>query len=161
MMSDIKIIEITKGSQIMDQVEDLFADLYDYMEDTGLQMPLVDGGEKKWRNSIEKLVGGRFGILLGAISNEKLIGFSHGAIRYSADYLGGLMVGYITHLFVMPEFRSSRIGYKLLSDVEDWFDSKGVHSYELQVLCDNSLGIRFWEKMGYKRELLQMRKSRN
>jgi len=160
-LSDISIFEIKPGDPLLDEMEGLFAHLYQYMGGTGLQMHPADGGEKMWRKSIEKLAGGRFGMLLGAKSDEKLIGFAHGAIRYSADYLGGLKVGYVTHLFVIPELRSTGIGKKLLSDIEGWFDSKDVHSYELQVLCDNSLGIRFWENMGYKRELLQMRKPRN
>ena len=157
-MKAIKIIEVNKGDHYMDQIEDLFSDLYEFMSSTGLQMKIVEGGNKVWRNTIEKLTGGRYGSLFAAVLDDKVIGFTHGSIRYSADYMGGLKVGHITHLFVAPDFRSTGVGKDLLDRIEIWFKSKGVHSYELQVLCDNSLGLNFWEKNGYKKELLQMRK---
>ncbi|MDH5570133.1 MAG: GNAT family N-acetyltransferase [Gammaproteobacteria bacterium] len=155
---DINIVEINKGDPYMDQIERLFSDLYQYMSGTGLQMQIVEDGASIWRSSIEKLTGGRYGMLYAAISDEKVIGFAHGSIRYSAEFMGGLKVGHITHLFVLPDYRKTGIGNDLISYLEKWFLSKDVHSYELQVLCDNTLGINFWERNGYKKELLQMRK---
>lgn len=159
-MNSIRIIEINKDSSYMAQIEDLFAQLYNYMNSTGLQMPLINGGEKLWRKSIEKIIGGRFGMLIGAIEEERVIGFAQGTIRFSADYMGSLKVGFITNIFISPEFRSKGLGKNLVSNLEEWFKSKDVHSYELQVLSGNINGIGFWESIGYKRELLQMRKIR-
>lgn len=157
-MDDLRILEVNKDDAYMDQIEILFAELYDYMANTGLLMPLIPHGEKLWRKSIEKLIGGRFGTLLAAVTGETVVGFAHGAIKFSPDYMGGLKVGYITQIFVSPEYRAKMIGKKLVEALEEWFKSKGVHSYELQVLCGNNNGMRFWESLGYKKELLQMRK---
>lgn len=157
-MEDIRILEVNKDDAYMDQIETLFAELYDYMANTGLLMPLIPHGEKLWRKSIEKLIGGRFGILLAAVTGEKVVGFAHGTIKFSPDYMGGLKTGYITQIFILPEHRTKRVGKKLVETLEEWFRNKGVHSYELQVLCGNTKGIGFWENLGYKKELLQMRK---
>lgn len=157
-MGDIVITEVNKDGIYLDQIESMFARLYSCMSDTGLLMPLVPGGEKLWRKSVEKLIGGRFGMLLAAITGEKAVGFAHGAIRFSSDYMGSVKVGYITQIFVSPEYRSKNIGKMLVRTLEEWFKDKGVHSYELQVLCGNDNGVGFWESLGYKKELLQMRK---
>lgn len=160
-MEDLRILEVNKDDAYMDQIETLFAELYGYMANTGLLIPLIPHGEELWRKSTEKLTGGRFGMLLAAVTGEKVVGFAHGTIKFAPDYMGGLKVGYITQIFISPEHRARNIGKKLVKTLEEWFRSKSVHSYELQVLCGNNNGIGFWENLGYKRELLQMRKMLN
>ena len=157
-MSDIKIIDVNKDDPYLDEIIPLFVKLYDHMKDSGIIMPLVKDGEKKWRASLDNMVGGRFGVMKAALHEDKVIGFAHGLIRYAPDYLGALKVGYLTHIFVSPEFRGNDTGKILVESVETWFKSKNVHSFELQVLCDNTGGINFWENTGYKKELFQMRK---
>ena len=157
-MNDIKLIDVNKGDIYMDEVVPLFIDLYDYMKKTGILMPLVEGGAASWRSSLDSMVGGRFGVMKVALHDNKVVGFINGLIRYSPDYLGALKVGYLTHIYVKPEFRDDKIGHRLVNELEVWFRAKNVHSYELQVLCDNVSGIKFWESVGYKKELLQMRK---
>lgn len=157
-MSDIKIIDVNKNDPYLDAVIPLFVKLYQHMEDTGMLLSLAEKGEEKWRISLDNMVGGRFGILKVALLNNTIIGFIHGVVRYTPDYLGGLKVGYLTHIFVDHEFREKNVGRRLVEELENWFKTKNVHSYELQVLYHNNLGINFWESVGYKKELLQMRK---
>jgi len=157
-MQGVELREINKGDALLDQVEFLFRQLYAHLADAGMQMPMVEGGEKLWRQSSEKLLGGRFGILVAAVQNDKAVGFAHGVLRYAPDYLGGLKVGFITNIFVDPAYRSFGAGKKMVEYLENWFRTKGTHSCELQVLTGNAQGIEFWTRCGFSRELLQMRK---
>lgn len=157
-MNEFKLIEVTKGSPYLDQIENLFGQLYEYMRTTGLQIDLVENGENIWRTSLEKMIGGRFSTLVAAVKNDTAIGFAHGTTRFTPDYTGGLKVGFITFVFVTPNLRIKGVGKKMIDKLEEWFRSKNVNSFELDVLCDNTSGIKFWEYLGYKRELLQMRK---
>ncbi len=157
-MEDLQIVDVDKESPYLGQIESLFRDLYEYMKGVGLMMPLVPGGEKLWRVSVEKMSGGRFGRLLAAVRNGEVVGFGHGVVRYATDYLGGHKVGYISQLYVRPDRRTGGVGRILVAELEKWFREKNVHSFELQVICGNALGIGFWERLGYRHELLQMRK---
>ena len=92
------------------------------------------------------------------VHDDKVVGFAHGALRFSPDYLGMMKTGIITHIFVSPEFRSRGIGSQMLKKLQDWFIQKDTHSVELQVVADNKEAMRFWEKTGYKLELKHYRK---
>ncbi len=156
-MKDVKIITVEEGSPLLDQVERLFVEFYDYMNTAGLHKPLSRNGEKMWRSSVEKTLG-RFGMLVGAVYENKLVGFAHAIIRFEPDFLGGAKTGYITHVFVPPEFRNMDLGEKMVAKLEEWLRGKGINEYILQVLCDNTSAVKFWEKMGYVKDFFQMSK---
>lgn len=157
-MKNLKIIEVDEQSSHFSALERLFLQLYEHMDQSGLLIPLTKDGEKFWIKSIINLVDGRYGKIIGAIDGEKLVGFVHGVIRYTADYQGRLRVGYIPHIYVVKEYRSNGVGKKLIDNLEQWFVSKKVHSVELQVLNSNDLALKYWKESGFQSELVQMRK---
>jgi ribosomal protein S18 acetylase RimI-like enzyme len=148
---------IDPDDKILYQVDILFLEMYEQMTELGLMIPLDTAGVRKWMNSIKKNLN-RFGILEVALKNDRLVGFAHGAISITPDYLGNKKVGVVTHIYVQPFYRMSKVGRQLLNNLEKWFENKGVHSIELQVLHENAAAIKFWDEMGYHRELLQYRK---
>lgn len=156
-MSGIEIREIGFANPLLDQVEGLFLQLYDFMARTGLMMPLVEGGQGLWRKSVEKGLG-RFGCLLVALQKDTVVGFAHGMIRFVPEYLGGYKVGYITHTFVSPNSRGRGLGRKMVSELEKWFSDRDVHSVEVQVLSQNDQAAGFWEELGFEKELIQLRR---
>jgi ribosomal protein S18 acetylase RimI-like enzyme len=161
METSIQIREInTKDDPGLEQVKHLFEDMYGYMEETGLNLGLSEDGASIWLAAAVQGLG-RFGTLCIASSNEDIVGFAHGSIRLTPDYLGTRKVGVITHIFVAEEYRGNGVGENLVESLEKWFENKDVHSVELQVLVNNKAGISFWEKLGYPQELLQHRKPGN
>jgi len=154
----INIINISLNSEFFKDVKYLFDDLYKYLNECGLLMPLAESGSDLWLKSIENVINSKYGILQGAIFENKLIGFINGVIRFSPNYIGGHKVGYVSHLYVLPTMRKSGVGKILYDSVEEWFWSKNVHSIEIHVLCSNFSGIDFWKKNNFEKELLQMRK---
>jgi GNAT superfamily N-acetyltransferase len=143
--------------QILDQVESLFLEMYAYMSQKGLQLPLVDGGEKKWRLGLQRTLG-HLGALVIAEIDDKVIGFMRGVIRLSPDHLGGQKIGYVDHTFIRAGMRGQGVGRAMFELLQDWFSSKRVLRLELQVLCGNEPGIDAWKAMGFQSELLQMQK---
>jgi ribosomal protein S18 acetylase RimI-like enzyme len=159
MTQNIIIREIPHGDDpAMIKVEQLFFDMYAFMNDHGLRLGLTEKGEQKWLDGIRKGMG-RFGVLLVAEQEGKVLAFAHGSVRLTPDYLGNRKVGVITHVYVDGEFRGGGIGENMVKGLEDWFREKEVHSVELQVLSGNKSGIAFWEKLGYPLELKQYRKA--
>lgn len=157
-MSDIQYKRLSHPEdQAFDQVTSLFSDMYNFMQENGLQLALAEHGQEKWIQTVKRTVQ-RFSTVQIASKGELVIGFAHGSLSMTPDYLGNRKVGVVTHIYVKPEYRKQDIAASLLSGLEEWFDEQQVHSIELQVLAENVGAIEFWKRMGYFKELLQFRK---
>ena len=162
-MSGVKVFELNKENpyieQYLDQVENLFVQLFDYMKTVGLVTPLIKGGEKLWRDSLEKTIG-KMSVLIIAEKDKEVMGFAHGILRFAPNFLGEYKIGFVPHVYVSSKVRAKGVGENLYLKLEEWFKQKDVKVYELQVLCGNSGAINFWEKMGYIKNIVQMYKSK-
>jgi GNAT superfamily N-acetyltransferase len=141
-----------------DEVAGLFTRMYARMEEMGLKLPLAEGGTEKWLKTAQN-TSGKFGIVVVAKDGDQTIGFAHGMLKFLPDYLGGLPVGTITHVFVDENSRHVGIGRELVNELEEWFSTKKVHSVELQVITANPVAREFWTRLGYQEELIQFRKT--
>jgi GNAT superfamily N-acetyltransferase len=141
----------------LEELDGLILQMYEYMERHGLLLPLAHEGAAKLRRGIESSLG-RSGRLILARSGQEIVGFAHGVLRLIPDYLGGGVVGYVGHTFVADACRGTGVGSQMFAVLQEWFLERGAGSVELQVLAGNGAGIRFWERNGFTRELLQMRR---
>ncbi|MEN8225774.1 MAG: GNAT family N-acetyltransferase [Bacteroidota bacterium] len=158
MPDSLKIREITdRDDPVLTDVEHLFLDMYDYMQQHGLVIGLSSDGHQKWMEGMKNGLG-RFGVLFVSLLNDKVTGFAHGSIRLSPDYLGNKKLGVITHIHLKESCRRQGAGNALVKALEVWFAEQHVHSVELQVLSDNLPARGFWNKLGYHDELMQCRK---
>lgn len=158
MQEEYTIRELTnKQDEAFESVKELFEEMYAYMREHGLMLDLADDGARKWIKSVQTGLG-RFGGLFVCEVNEEVIGFAHGSIRLTPDYLGSQKAGLITHVHVSPGSRGKGAGRALVKSLEKWFEKANTSSVELHVLAANDAAIGFWEKLGYKRELHQYRK---
>ena len=135
----------------------MLEEMYRFMEQHGLMVPLAPGGKDKWLKSARQSMG-RFSCLVMAKSNDHYTGFAYGAIRFLPDYLGSGKVGVVTHIYVRESERQSGIGKMMLDKLEQWFLEKGVSSVKLQVVSGNREARHFWKQSAYRNELTQYRK---
>jgi ribosomal protein S18 acetylase RimI-like enzyme len=154
----LKLIDLTPGHPLLDEVERYFREMYAGMSAQGLKIPLAADGEKLWRAGVERSLG-RLGIVSVATYDGAPVGFGAGLIRFTPDYLGSQKVGYISHVYVAPGKRCGGIGRALVLTLERFFECHSVISVELQVLAGNPAAHAFWYSLGYEDELCQMRKS--
>jgi ribosomal protein S18 acetylase RimI-like enzyme len=158
MMKELRYIKLDQpGNSDWDLVAGLFDGMYSDMDKMGLMIPLSPGGAEKWLNTA-KNTAGRFGIVVLVKDGDRAIGFAQGMLKFLPDYLGGLAVGSVTHVYVDNGARRSGIGETLIGMLEEWFREKKVQSIELQVIAGNAAAKEFWKKLGYLHELEQYRK---
>ena len=160
MMEDVFITEISKEDERLDQVEKLFAAFYKGMQQQGLGMVMVDQGEILWRSSVEKTLG-KFNTIVIAEIESEVVGFAWGSIKMAPNYLGSNLHGFVGGIYVIPNSRKKNIAKQMYHQLEVWFTSRKVHSFELQVLSENLGAMKFWEQCGFGYELNQMRKLNN
>lgn len=59
--------------------------------------------------------------------------------------------GWVNYLGVEPEYRHKGVGRKMMESIEDKLLSMGCPKINIQVLIDNTLAIKFYERIGYKK----------
>ena len=159
-MTSQKIIFLSPSDkELLSQTEKLFDELYSYINNVEKELMLAPekNAASLWLEGIKKTLG-RFGQLVVAVENNKVLGFGYGLLRFTPDHLGEKKVGYITYFYVSPSTQKKGSGKKILQQLEHWFKEKKVHSIELQVTFNNTAGQAFWKAMGYKNEVIQLRK---
>jgi GNAT superfamily N-acetyltransferase len=156
-MNDLKIYPIDQNFDRFELLEKLFLQFYRGMEEQGILIKMIQDGEKIWMKALKQRIGG-VSVMFVAEKNEEIIGFSTGLIKILPLFLGACKVGYVDAIFLLPQYRKTGVSVHLYNVLEEWFISKKVESIELQVLPNNFSGYKFWNKMGYYNELIQMRK---
>src|SRR5690606_13595850 len=141
-MERIDILELERDDPLLDQVERLFVDFYASMAEQGWVLPLVEGGEKIGRRSIEKTLG-KLAVLVVAVADKRVLGFAQGVLGGEPTYLGGQRLGVVTHIYLVPEGRSKGVSRRMVKQLEVWFRQKDVHSCELNAIWKNSTSIEF------------------
>lgn len=151
----IRSLSSTEDDNLYKRVAYLFSEMYGYMDTKGLVYKLTNNGEFLWMNTIQKSLG-KLNMIAVATHEETIVGFAAGNIRLLPNYLGGIKVGYISHVFVIDTYKKKSIGSKLVSELENWFVDKSVNSIELEVLVNNDSALQFWESLGFKSDNLRM-----
>jgi ribosomal protein S18 acetylase RimI-like enzyme len=89
---------------------------------------------------------------------SETIGSGFARIERSESYLKHDEHSYLGFMYVVPEHRGRGINKKIIAALEKWSVSKGVTEMQLEVYVDNAGAIRAYEKSGYSRLILTMRK---
>jgi len=61
-------------------------------------------------------------------------------------------------MYVVPEHRGKGVNKRIVEVLESWSAARGVSAVQLEVYVENAAAIRAYEKSGYTRHILEMRK---
>jgi GNAT superfamily N-acetyltransferase len=120
------------------------------------RFPEVENIGEAWVDSFRRTLG-RFSVVYIAELDGRVAGFMLGRVKRVAPYLGGVMVGELSDMWVEPEARRLGVGKELSLITMRWLSDQGVHSIEVQILEGNEPIWRLYEKMGFTPELRQIR----
>lgn len=134
---------------VNDSVKELWLGLAREMfEIERLIVPSQANGNKWAKFVCEGLASGR-NFLLVAKSGSKLVGFVYAGI-FPEHFEVSRLVGVIDDVYVMPEFRGRGIGKKLIVECLNKMKGAGAKVVRLQVLTENKVAIKLYEKFGFK-----------
>lgn len=134
----------------------LWAKLDSYHHGLGMAFASPEAAVPAWLASFERTLG-RFSFLWVAEQDGEILAFLLARLKRTPAYLGGVLVGEISDLYVDECLRRQQVGKRLARLAQQQLDSLGVHSIEVQVLEGNQGALEFWEKLGFKLELVQLR----
>jgi len=153
----IKIFPVLPGDPRLDQIEILFKQLYKSESEFGVSVRLIEGGEKIWRRTIEKMLG-KYAQIIVAAEEDKICGFSYGSLRMMPACFGGIVIGYWEAMIIKPEYRKLGLGDQMTLQLMDWWREKGAVIFEGERLITNYNAARNFDRLGFKQELIRYRR---
>jgi len=97
-------------------------------------------------------------VVVAELASEA-IGSGYARIESSESYLKHRRHSYLGFMYVVAEHRGKGVNKQIVEALEAWSISKGVTEMRLEVYVGNIAAIKAYEKSGYARLILQMRKA--
>lgn len=94
-------------------------------------------------------------LYVATIANE-IIASGYGLIKNNETKFAYREHGYIGFIFVKEEFRGRGISKLIFKAIFDWFRTKNIKEVKLTVYEENPSAIKAYEKLGFKKNLIEM-----
>ena len=106
---------------------------------------------------LKELVRADDAIVLLAATDSKIIGSGFGHIREANPYLDHRLYAHLGFMYTDPDYRGQGVNKAIVRAIMDWSRSKKITELRLTVYNDNAPAIKAYEKVGFKRHILEMR----
>ena len=87
----------------------------------------------------------------------KVIASGYALIKPAKPYLAHQYYSYLGFMYTLPEYRGKGVNGKILEYLKEWSFSRGLKEIRLTVYDDNQNAIRAYEKVGFKKHIIEMR----
>jgi len=133
-----------------------YAQLNTYFYELEYRLPQPENVGQIWLESFQRTLG-RFSNVFIAEVEGKPVGFALCRLKRLPAYMGGVLVGELSDIWVEAEARQMGIGDGLSRLVLAWLREHGAHSVEVQILKDNEASWKLFERLGFKLEFRTVR----
>lgn len=107
---------------------------------------------------IDKMISSAEIELLVAEFDDELIGCGYARIENSKPYLKHVQYAYLGFMYVDLKYRGRGVNQRIIERLSEWSASKGITELRLEVYQTNEPAIRAYEKAGFTRHVVLMRK---
>jgi GNAT superfamily N-acetyltransferase len=106
---------------------------------------------------IEKMISANNIEVIVAVLNEQIIGSGYARIEDAKPYLNHKLHAYLGFMFTHPDHRGKGVNTLIIEALTNWVRSQNISEMRLDVYNDNPSAIRAYEKVGFKKHLINMR----
>lgn len=96
--------------------------------------------------------------LLVAESNEQLIGCGYARIETSKHYLRHSQHSYLGFMYTDPAHRGKGVNKMIIESLQQWSIARNITEMRLEVYYQNDAALKAYEKVGFIRHMIEMRK---
>jgi RimJ/RimL family protein N-acetyltransferase len=108
---------------------------------------------------IEKMILATDVEILVAEINSEIVGSGYARIEVAQPYLQHYKYAYLGFMFTEERFRGKGINAKIIDSLVKWCELIDVFEFRLDVYSQNASAIKAYEKAGFSKYLLNMRKA--
>ena len=113
--------------------------------------------EKIHYYDIEKMISASHIEVLVAEIDLEIVGSGYARIAAPKPYLNHETYAYLGFMYTDLNYRGIGINSKIIESLKDWCRSQNVFELRLDVYNDNASAIKAYEKVGFKKHLINMR----
>ena len=92
-----------------------------------------------------------------AEAGSEIVGSGYARIEDSKPYLKHQQHAYLGFMFVRPDYRGKGVNQKVIEALQEWAITQNITEFRLEVYHDNLPAIRAYEKIGFKKHMIEMR----
>jgi GNAT superfamily N-acetyltransferase len=118
--------------------------------------PTLKEGKIHYYN-IEKMISASHIEVLVAVADSKVIGSGYARLEAAKPYLNHETYAYLGFMYTDPNHRGKGVNSKIIEALKNWCRSKDIFELRLDVYNDNAPAIKAYEKVGFKKHLINMR----
>jgi ribosomal protein S18 acetylase RimI-like enzyme len=130
---------------------EFYEKLNTFFYSVGYRLPHPENTGEVWLDSFRRTLG-RFSNVFVAEMDNQVVGFMLCRLKRVPAYMGGVMVGELSDMWIESSARRMGIGDELSRLAINWMRQQGAHSIEIQVLKDNEASWKLYERMGFQLE---------
>jgi GNAT superfamily N-acetyltransferase len=118
--------------------------------------PTLKEGKISYYN-IENMISASDVEVVVAVLDEQIIGSGYARIENAKPYLNHSLYAYLGFMYTHPDHRGKGVNTQIIEALTDWVRSKHIFEMRLDVYNDNPSAIKAYEKVGFKKHLINMR----
>lgn len=107
--------------------------------------------------NLEELILSDDASIIVAEIEGKIVGSGYALQKPARHYLNHEFYSYMGFMFTLPQYRGRGVNTKIIERLKLWSDSKGLKEIRLTVYDENHGAIRAYEKVGFKKHIIEMR----
>ena len=107
--------------------------------------------------NLEELIVSDDASLVVAEIEGEIIGSGYALIKPGMHYLNHEFYSYLGFMFTLPDYRGRGVNTKIIEKLKKWSHSKGLKEMRLTVYDENYNAIKAYEKVGFKKHIIEMR----
>ncbi|SNZ01902.1 GNAT family N-acetyltransferase [Flagellimonas pacifica] len=87
----------------------------------------------------------------------QLVASGYAIVKKARHYLNHEYYSYLGFMYTHPDYRGKGINAKIIEELKKWSHKKGLMEIRLTVYSDNLPAIKAYEKVGFKKHIIEMR----
>ena len=95
--------------------------------------------------------------LMVACDGDKIVATGYALEKQARPYLDHETYAYLGFMYTHPDFRGKGVNGMVVESLREWSLSKGLTEIRLTVYDENMPAIKAYEKMGFKKHIIEMR----
>ncbi len=95
--------------------------------------------------------------VLVACEGEKIVASGYALEKPARPYLDHKTFAYLGFMYTDPAYRGQGVNGKIVNGLQAWASSIGLTEIRLHVYSENEPAIRAYEKVGFKKHMIEMR----
>jgi predicted GNAT family acetyltransferase len=118
--------------------------------------PTLKEGKISYYN-LEKMIVAEDVEVVVAILDGAVIGSGYARIEEAKPYLNHKLYAYLGFMFTHPDHRGKGVNALIIKTLKNWVIAQNIFEMRLDVYNDNPSAIKAYEKIGFKKHLINMR----